>query len=210
LRREGHENFLKRVVTCDETWVHHYDPETKQESAIWKHRNSPRVEKAKVSRSAGKVMHLIFFDHQGVIYDHRVPKGQTITGEYYSSVLKRQLMKKMRKRRPELCQNGWLFHHDNAPAHKSRVCLEILDEIGCELLPHPPYSPDLAPCDFFLFPELKKHLRGHRFETDSEVNQAVTGALNIISKDGLWGAFQAWEKRWIQCIQAEGAYFEGH
>lgn len=209
LRREGPDNFLRRIVTCDETWVHHYDPETKQESSVWKHKGSPRVQKARVVKSAGKVMHLVFFDHRGVIYDHRVPKGQTITGNYYSSVLKTQFMAKMRKKRPELCENGWLFHQDNAPAHKSRVCLDILDEIGCEILVHPPYSPDLAPCDFFLFPALKKQLRGNHYESDDALNQAVTGALNMVSKNGLWEAFEAWQHRWNRCIDAEGSYFEG-
>jgi [histone H3]-lysine36 N-dimethyltransferase SETMAR len=209
MRREGADNFLKRVVTCDETWVHHYDPETKQESSIWKHKSSPRPEKAKVVRSAGKVMHLVFFDHQGIIYDNRVPKGQTVTGNYYSSVLKHELMKKLRKKRPELIANGWLLHHDNAPAHTSRVCRETMDEIGVELLAHPPYSPDLAPCDHFLFPELKKYLRGNRYGSDEEVNSAVTSALKVISKDGLWHVFEKWQNRWNKCIEAEGHYFEG-
>jgi [histone H3]-lysine36 N-dimethyltransferase SETMAR len=208
LRRVGAENFLKRVVTCDESWMHHYDPETKQESSIWKHKLSPRPTKAKVCRSAGKVMHLIFFDHQGIIYDHCLPHGQTITGNYYSSVLKNQLMKKLRNKRPHLVANGWMLHHDNAPAHTSRVCQDTLDEIGVELLSHPPYSPDLAPCDFFLFPELKKHLRGVRFQSDNEVNNAVSGALKVISKDGFWNVFEAWQKRWTRCIEAEGNYFE--
>jgi [histone H3]-lysine36 N-dimethyltransferase SETMAR len=210
MRRQGANNFLKRVVTCDETWVHHYDPESKQESCVWKHKSSPRPQKAKVCRSAGKVMHLVFFDYQGIIYDHCIPRGQTVTGNYYSTVLKDKLMPKMKKKRPDLVDNGWLLHHDNAPAHRSRVCQEILDEIGVELLVHPPYSPDLAPCDFFLFPELKKYLRGNRYQSDGEVNNAVSGALKVISKDGLWKVFEAWQDRWIRCIEAEGNYFEGH
>jgi len=210
MRREGADKFLKRIVTCDETWVHHYDPETKQESAVWQHQTSPRVHKAKVIKSAGKVMHLIFFDHQGVIYDHQVAKGQTVTGEYYSSVLKHQLMGKLRKKRPNLVSDGWLLHHDNAPAHASRICCDTLEDIGAELLVHPPYSPDLAPCDFFLFPELKKYLRGRRFETDEEVNSTVTGALRVISKEGLWHVFETWQKRWDLCITSQGSYFEGN
>ena len=209
VKREGPDNFLKRLVTCDETWPHHYDPETKRESAVWKHKSSPRPQKAKVVKSAGKVMHLVFFDFKGVIYDHHVPKGQTVTGNYYSSVLKKQLMPKMRKKRPELVANGWLLHQDNAPAHTSRVCQDTIAEIGVELIAHPPYSPDLAPCDFFLFPELKNHIRGRRFESDDQLNAAVTGALKVISKDGLWHVFESWQKRWDKCIEAEGQYFEG-
>lgn len=209
LQREGAENFLKRVVTCDETWIHHYDPESKQQSAVWKRGSSPRPQKAKIARSAGKVMHLVFFDHRGIIYDHRVPKGQTVTGNYYSTVLKHQFMKKMREKRPELIENGWILHHDNAPAHRSQICQQTIAEIGCELLAHPPYSPDLAPCDHSLFPELKNQLRGQRFQSDDEVNDAVTGVLKVLSKNGLWHYFEAWQNRWNKCIDSQGMYFEG-
>lgn len=209
LQREGAENFLKRVVTCDETWIHHYDPESKQQSSVWKHQSSPRPHKAKVARSAGKVMHLIFFDYQGIIYDHRLPKGQTVTGNYYSTVLKRKLMVKLNEKRPKLIENGWILHHDNAPAHRSQICQQTIAEIGCELLAHPAYSPDLAPCDHSLFPDLKNYLRGQRFQSDDEVNAAVSGALKVLSKNGLWHYFEAWKDRWTKCIDSQGMYFEG-
>ena len=62
-----------------------------------------------------------------------------------------------------------LFHHDNAPDLASVVATAKLVELGYELLPHPPYSPDLAPCDFFLFPNLKKSLAGQKCESNEEV-----------------------------------------
>ena len=58
--------------------------------------------------------------------------------------------------------------HDNAPAHTSAIVTAKLVELGYELLPHSPYSPDLAPCDFFLFPNLKKSLAGQKFESNEE------------------------------------------
>lgn len=66
-----------------------------------------------------------------------------------------------------------LFHHDNAPAHTSAVATAKLVELGYELLPHPPYSPGLALCDFFLFPNLKKSLTGQKFESNEEVIAAT-------------------------------------
>lgn len=61
-----------------------------------------------------------------------------------------------------------LFHHDNAPAHTSAVARAKIVELGYELLPHQPYSPDLAPCDYFLFPQLKYSLRGRKFGSNEE------------------------------------------
>ena len=208
MRREGAEHFLKRIVTCDETWVYQYDPESKQQSSVWVHSGSPRPQKAKVCKSANKVMHLIFFDYQGIIYDHVVVRGHTITGQYYSDVLKNQLLQKMRAKRPELIANGWILHHDNAPPHTSQVCRDTIDELEVEILAHPAYSPDLAPCDFFLFPELKKRIRGHHFQSSEEVNNAVMGILKTLSEEGFLKVFEMWQERWNKCILSEGHYFE--
>jgi len=70
-----------------------------------------------------------------------------------------------------------LLLHDNAPAHTSGVATSTAAECGYNLLPHPPYSPDLAPSDFCLFPLLKEHLRGGRYESDDDVIQSVEDFL---------------------------------
>jgi [histone H3]-lysine36 N-dimethyltransferase SETMAR len=154
-------------------------------------------------------MHLVFFDHTGVIYDHWVPQGQTVELDILFVSFESPVPSEVAKKRPDLATGGWILHHDNAPAHRSRVCQDVLEEIGVELMVHPAYSPDLAPCDFFLFPELKNHLRGNRYQSDSEVNAAVSGVLKVLSKDGLWSVMEAWQNRWTKCIESEGHYFEG-
>jgi hypothetical protein len=73
------------------------------------------------------------------------------------------------------------------------------------VIPHPPYSPDLAPCDLFLFPKMKLKLKGRRFDTIEEI-QAESRRLT--EKD-LQEAFQKWRKRWDRCLHAGGNYFEG-
>jgi hypothetical protein len=76
-------------------------------------------------------------------------------------------------------------------------------------LPHPPYSPDLAPCDFFLFPKLKTHLKGPNFGTVENVQAAATRALNKISSEDFLHCYEEWQQRWNRCIRSQGAYFEG-
>ena len=66
-----------------------------------------------------------------------------------------------------------LFHQDNAPAHKSVVAMAAVHYCGFELADHPPYSSDLAPSDYFLFPNIKKHLAGKQYRTNDEVISAV-------------------------------------
>jgi len=102
-------------------------------------------------------------------------KGKTVTVLYYAELLGR-FDAELQKIRTHLAKKKVLFHHDNAPAHTSALAKAKLVELGYELLPHPHYSPDLAQCDFFLFPNLKKSLAGQKFASNEEV-VAVTEAI---------------------------------
>ena len=80
--------------------------------------------------------------------------------------------------------------------------------MGIKTVPHPPYSPDLAPCDFWLFPKLKKKLRGFRYETIEEMREAVTKVIDTLTQEDFHGAFQKLLEQY-KCIAAGGDYFEG-
>ena len=96
--RSGQEEFLNRIITTDETWLHYYDPEGKRESSVWKTPGTPPPKKAKVSRSAGKHMFIMFMDRNGMLLTHAVPAGQTVNAAYYSKVVRRDLMHAIRKK----------------------------------------------------------------------------------------------------------------
>ena len=82
----------------------------------------------------------------------------------------RRLREAIRKKRPELWKNSsWLLHHDNAPAHSSLLVRNFLAKNNTVIVLQPPYSPDLAPCDFFLFPRFKRPMKGRRFATIEEI-----------------------------------------
>jgi transposase len=76
-------------------------------------------------------------------------------------------------------------------------------------VPHPPYSPDLAPADFFLFPKLRTTLKGHNFQTIEEIKENVIRELCAITGSVFQEAFQQWKKHWEWCIISRGDYFEG-
>jgi len=80
--RRDPNDFLLRLVTMDETWLYHYDPETKQQSVEWRHSGSPHPKKFRVQKCAGKFLASIFWDQDGILIDC-LPKGQTINAEYY-------------------------------------------------------------------------------------------------------------------------------
>lgn len=153
-RLDANPNFMDKIITGDESWVYGYDPETKMQSSQWKTSTSPRLKKARQSKSNVKVMLIVFFDSEGIVRSEFVPKGVTVNSDYYKGLLQR-LRKNVRKKRPQKWASGFLLHHDNAPCHTSLVIREYLAQRNIPVYPHPPYSPDLAPCDFWLFLELK-------------------------------------------------------
>lgn len=77
------------------------------------------------------------------------------------------------------------------------------------MIDQPPYSPDLTPCDFFLFPKLKLPLRGQRFETLDAIKQSSLNELKAIPLSAYERCMQDWIKRCHRCIGLDGAYFEG-
>ena len=172
LLEEDEESFFGRLVTMDECWVYLYDPETKEMSKEWKHSTSPPPKNAKVQKSRGKVMLSVFWDCRGVILTDYLEEGRTITGAYYCTLLKKLRGALKEKRRGKL-KNGVLPLADNAPAHSSQVATDEATRCCYEILPHPPYSPDLAPSDFVLFPEMKNPLRGRRFDDRDDVIEEV-------------------------------------
>jgi len=128
----------------------------------WRHSGSPRPKTFRVQKSAGKVLASIFLDNDDILFIDYFPKDQTINAEYYLSLLV-QLKDILREERRGLVTNGVLFLHDNAPTHWALATQKKLAYLGFHFLDHPPYSPDLAPSDYHLFPGLKKQLKGRHF-----------------------------------------------
>jgi hypothetical protein len=86
---------------------------------------------------------------------------------------------------------------------------QFLSKNNMTVRPHPPYSPDLAPCNFFLLPCMKGQVKGKGFADVSEVKKKTLEVLNNISTEEFQKCFQQWEKRLYKCIESKGEYFEG-
>lgn len=158
---------------------------------------------------SGRVLLTVFFDCRGVVHYEFLPQGRTVNKEYYLQVM-RNLREAIRQKRPDLWKNkNWLLHHDNAPAHTSLLVREFLAKNNTLIMPQPPYSPDLAPCDFFLFPKLKRPMKGRRYATIEEIKTASKEDLNKITKNDFSKCFEDWKKRYHKCIMSDGDYFEG-
>ena len=138
-----------------------------------------------------------------------VSPGQTVNGKFYCEVLRR-LRENVLHKWPEMWKNGdWLLHHDNVPAHTSLVVRKCLTKSNMTIVPHPAYSPDLAPCDFCVFPKMKLWLKGWCFVSIEDIQAESQQVLNTLMPADFSECFQKWQNHWNRCIQAQGDYFEG-
>jgi len=162
-------DFFKKIVTGNETWCFAYDPTTKRQSASWLGETSPRPKKSEISEVSCEEHVGELFDWQGVIHKEFVPEGETINAVYYKGVMER-LLNRIRRVRRGICEYGDCFLlHDNAPSHNATIVKQFLPQRKVTALDHPPYSPDLATYDYFLFPKVKSHLKGRLFDSISDV-----------------------------------------
>ena len=104
-----------------------------------------------------------------------------------------------------LCWGFKGVQEENTPVHNSILVTDYLTKMGIKTVPHPPYSPDLAPCDFSLFPQL----RVCRYETIEGMKEAVTKVIDTLTQEDFHGAFQKLLERYIKYIAAREDYFEG-
>ena len=144
-------SFIKRIITGDETSIYEYDTHSRHQASEWRSLNEPRPKKPRRFQSKKKVMLTVFMDYRGVVHHEFPPEGQTVNREYYLGVMRR-LHGAIREKRPDLwVNNSWILHHDNAPSHNAIVIREHLAKNETNTIQQPPNSPDLAPCDFFLY-----------------------------------------------------------
>ena len=140
-------------------------------------------------------MLIAFFDARGIVYMKFLPQGQTVNQHVYKEILRR-LLRSVREKRRELRQdNAWLLHQDNAPAHNAMSICQFLAERNVTVLDHPPYSPDLAPGNFFLFPKLKEVIKGVRFLDMEAIKKAVTTELKRSPEESFQECMEAWQNR---------------
>ena len=155
-------------------------------------------------------MSICFLDKKGIVYKEFVPPDQTVNAAFYVEVLKR-LRENVRRKRPDQWRNNtWLLQHDNAPAHAALLTRRFLTDNDMTVVPHSPYSHDLPPSDFFLFPKLKMKLRGRRFQTLEEIQAESQAVLNTLRENDFQECFKNWQRRWDRCQASERHYFEGN
>lgn len=200
-------NFINQIITGDESWFHFFEPESKQQSSEWLVKGAAPPLKSKAPPSMGKRMATIFWDAEGIILLKWLPEGQTINSTYYIQILEDLKAAVKEKRRGKWSKEVWL-QHDNARPHTSHATTAALKHLGFKCLPHPPYSPDLAPSDYWLFSAMKNPLRGHRYSSLQGLASAISQWEKATPREWFLEGLQKLPERWAKCIALHGGYIE--
>ena len=200
---------LEDIVTGDETWIYHFQPESKAKNKVWVSSEGNRPVIACHCKTSNRMFYAIFLDLKSPVLQIPVPKGSSVTGKFYGERVLTQLVDVCQKRRLRTGVCGIKLLHDNTPTHLSATVQEYLKESRLDVLNHPPCSPDLSPSDFLLVPRLQVMLAGHRFESCCGIAGAVYQCLQHIPKEYYQAAFWKWVDRCKMCAEADEAYFEG-
>ena len=154
--------------------------------------------------SVRMVMYALFFDSDGIVARVSVPENCSVTGTLYHDFVFSAVVKHYQTKGPRAGVRGIKLLHDNAPSHCSAVLKSYLEEYHIQILPHPPYSTDLSPCDFWLNPYIKSCLWGCKFETCSAVDNALYQWINSLPKEQFKNAFSEWISHLEKCVQVNG------
>ena len=191
--------FWPSIITGDESWIFYDNTGT----AEWVFPGEESTVAQKRQQGDKKLMLVAFFNSQRIVYADFLEAGTTQNSVSFCKTLD-ELVHSL----PLFSSKTVWLHVDNAPSHTSKHTRAHLKMIGLTLLPHPAYSPDLAPCDFYLFGRLKNCLLGKRFSTDDELNKSVLDSLHEISHQELRRVFINWILRLNKCIHVAGEYIE--
>lgn len=206
LERHKKKSFLHRIVTGDEKWIHYDNPKRKKSYGPPGHKPKST---AKPNIHCAKVMLCIWWDQKGVIYYELLKPGETITGERY----RQQLIKlnaAIKSKRPEYAtrHESIIFHDDNARPHRAQPVKNYVENVGWESLPHPPYSPDLAPSDYHLFRSMQNALSGIRFTSVDGIKKWLDSFLAAKPAQFFWDGIHKLPERWANVVASDGQYFE--
>ena len=146
----------------------------------------------------------LFWDERGVILEHYIPRGNTVTSAMYADLLHPAIKSKQRGH----LSTGVLLQHDNAEPHTAHSAVVTIQDLSFKCLPHPLYSPDLAPSDFHVFGPLKEAMAGKSFRSNEEVQQVVYEWLCSQPKKIFSRGIHALLKRWNTCVEHNGDYIE--
>lgn len=192
--------WLDHLITGDEKWILYVNITRKHQ---WLKSNQHPSTTPKPEMHATKVMLSVWWDAKGVVYWQLLPTNENISAKVYCDQLE-NLMANIKAKRPE--HDKIYFLHDNARPHAAKLTVKRLGEFGWTVLPHPPYSPDLAPTDYHLFRALSNSLRDMTFAEMSDLEEWLMEYFDSKPRKFYADGIHELPTRWQQVVDNEGIY----
>jgi histone-lysine N-methyltransferase SETMAR len=197
---------LDQILTGDESIFYHRKIEKRAIASSWKRQGEPPDTIVKRDRFEAKSMVSIFFRTTGPVHVHLVEKGVTIDNQYYIENCLSPAFEAVKKERRASGLRGMKLLHDGAKPHVHLNTRNFIQSSGIIEIDHPPYSPDLAPSDYWLFDYIKRNLDDQ--ESDEALLRSITKIVKAIPHSEYIKTFQKYKERLELCILADGDYFE--
>ncbi|XP_054152815.1 histone-lysine N-methyltransferase SETMAR-like [Oppia nitens] len=195
--------FIRWMVTGDEKLIYYVNDSKKSE---WRSPGQRPVGRPRPDFRQQKVMLSVWWDKSGIIHWELLEVGATISAEVYCQQLTR-LREKLKENRKSLVNHwGVNFHQDNAPSHTAKMTQNLLKDFGWKIIPHPPYSPDIAPSDYYLFRSMQHFLDGKKFKNREEVEVAVKEFFGLKEKNWFAEGIEKLPNKWREVIELDGDY----
>ena len=187
--------------------MYYYDHLSQQKAKVWKKSGEETLTRLRRTRSAEKIMIVIFWYKYGILLIEYLPRGIATSNPYYASITER-LHCAIREKRRGKVSDGVMLFHDNASVHKCNIVETAIRKAGFVKLNNPAYSPDIASVDYYLFSNLKKFLRVKNFSGDDETIDIVEDYLNNLDSEFLCKGIESLHDRWQRVVAGEGQYIK--
>ncbi|CAG8620886.1 15183_t:CDS:1 [Racocetra persica] len=180
----------------------------KEGNKQWVESEENRPQIARTAKNSKKQIFCIFFAADGIVTSKVIPEDTNVNNRFYSNTVLSKVFNNFMKKKNRHTVKDVLLYYDNARSHKADIVTNYLKKKCIKLMPHLPYSPDLTPCDFYLFPKIKNELAGRHFEQVENLAKAIKTITDNICMDEYNRCFknlQTWLKT---CIEFNEEFFE--
>lgn len=202
--RNKKKSFLHRIITGDEKWIYFSNPKRKRS---WVDPGQVTKSIAKRNIHMKKALLCIWWDQNGVLYYELLKAGETVNANRYEQQLMR-LQQEITVKRPEWADRHGkvILLHDNARPHVAKSVAEAIRQLKWEVLPHPPYSPDIAPSDYHLFRSMAHDLSEQSFKDYDEVQKWLEQWIGTKPQKFFNDGIRKLPKLWEDVLRNGGNY----
>ena len=201
--RQAKADNYNLFYTGDESWFYLNSYYERQ----WLPSDKKPPERIKQKIDSKKDMLTIFWNPNCFLLVEALDDNRVFNADYFIGEILEQIVIKTNEDREKI-KKQLVLHYDNAGPHTAKKVREYLTQNDIQRAPQPPYSPDLAPSDFYLFGHIKTQLQGFNFSSVDELLSQVHTILARISETTLQKAFTNWEHRLEQVISTKGNYYD--